>query len=52
MADRLTDKIIDVMQNYYGMVIRNNVSMQKNVLATLHLISSTSSEPNHLLRPT
>ena len=54
--NRLTTKIIDTLQNYYGMAIRNNtdslVKMVDTVLATLYHVASTDENPNHTLCPT
>ena len=53
--NRLTTKIIDTLQNYYGMVISSNtdslVKMVDTVLATLYHVASTNENPNHALCP-
>ena len=52
---RLTDKEIDLLQNYYGLAIRRNQgnveAMKKAVLASLFHKASTDDEPNHYLCP-
>ena len=49
-AGRLTDKMIDTLQNYYGFAIRQNAGnlpgMVKAVNAILGRLSSTDQEPN------
>ena len=53
--NRLTTKIIDTLQNYYGMAIRNNtgslVDMVNAVNASLYHVASTNENPNHGLCP-
>ena len=53
--NRLTTKIIDTLQNYYGMAIRSNtdslVNMVNAVLATLYHVASTDDDPDHGLCP-
>ena len=53
--NRLTTKIIDTLQNYYGMAIRRNtdslVNMVNAVLATLYHVASTDDDPDHGLCP-
>ena len=56
-AGRLTDKKIDLFQNYFGLAIRQNkgdlLGLQQSVFATLHYyLASTDSEPNHSFCPT
>ena len=52
---RLTDKIIDSIQVYYGKAIRNNTEsiegMQNAVMAIWNHMRSTDEEPRHLLCP-
>lgn len=52
---RLTDTIINRLQNYYGMAIRNNLNsvndMQTNILATLYHVASNADNPDHDLCP-
>ena len=55
-AGRLTDKGINTLQNYYGMVIRNNVGdlygMEKSVGATLfHNFDMANEEERHQYCP-
>ena len=54
-AGRLTDKVIDRCQNYYGMAIRANtnsiVDMQTNIMSSLYHVASSSDRPNHDLCP-
>lgn len=53
--NRLTEAVIDQIQNYYGMAIRQNVNsaenMRKAVWAVLFHISSSDDKPNHGLCP-
>lgn len=53
---RLTDKIIDELQQYYGMAIRNNTDdlfrMRQAVWATYFHKMSTDDKPTHQLCPT
>ena len=48
---RHTKKVIDKLQNYYGMAIRSNVGdlcgMMMAVQATLHHMTSTDDQPVH-----
>ncbi len=52
---RLTKKVIDKLQNYYGMAIRSNVAdlrgMMMAVQATLHHMTSTDDRPVHHMCP-
>ena len=53
---RLTDQKIDLLQNYFGMAIRENCQkglniMQQTCWATLYHVSSTDQAPNHHLCP-
>ena len=52
---RLTKKVIDKLQNYYGMAIRSNVGdlrgMMMAVQATLHHMTSTDDQPVHHMCP-
>ena len=53
---RLTDKVINTMQNYYGMAIRQNsndlFAMRKSVIATLmHNTNFDDSETRHQYCP-
>lgn len=52
---RLTDKLIDTLQNYYGLAIRNNKGdikgMMKAVQASLLHNNSTDEHPRHHLCP-
>ena len=52
---RLTKKVIDKLQNYYGMAIRSNVGdlrgMMMAVQATLHHMTSTDDRPVHHMCP-
>lgn len=52
---RLTDKIMNTLQNYYGMAIRGNpgklAAMKRDVLATLYHVASTDDNPQHHLCP-
>ncbi|CAG2208778.1 unnamed protein product [Mytilus edulis] len=52
---RLTNKLINSFQVFYGMAIRKNkgdaVAMQKNVMAILFHYSSTKEEPQHHFCP-
>lgn len=48
---RLTDSLIDTLQNYFGMAIRENtdslVNMQNAVYASLYHVASTDKNPQH-----
>ena len=50
-----TKKVIDMLQNYYGMAIRSNIGdlrgMMMAVQATLHHIISTDDRPVHHMCP-
>lgn len=53
---RMTDKVINTLQNYYGMAIRQNkdnlYGMKKSVAAVIHHCSSaTTNEERHLYCP-
>ena len=52
---KLTDKMIDKLQNYYGIAIRSNVGnlegMKKAILATLFHCSSSADKPYHTYCP-
>ena len=52
---RQTKKVIDKLQNYYGMAIRSNVGdlhgMMMAVQATLHHMTSTDDRPVHHMCP-
>ncbi|CAG2197000.1 unnamed protein product [Mytilus edulis] len=52
---RLTNKLINSFQVFYGMAIRKNkgdaLAMQKNVMAILYHYSSTKEEPQHHFCP-
>ena len=52
---RLTKKVIDKLQNYYGMAIRSNVAdlrgMMMAVQVTLHHMTSTDDRPVHHMCP-
>ena len=52
---RLTDDMIDRIQNYYGMAIRQNTTnvsdMRKTVWALFFHVSSTDENPQHMLCP-
>ena len=54
-AGRLTDKVINSLQNYYGDAIRRNIgnvqAMMKAVQATLLHSNSTNAHPRHHLCP-
>ena len=54
-AKRLTDSMIDKLQNYYGMAIRSNIhdleSMRRAVWATYFHELSTDEKPQHGLCP-
>lgn len=54
--NRLTNKTIDTLQNYFGMAIRHNThslpDMVNAVWASLYHVSSTNENPNHTLCPT
>jgi len=53
--NRLTLKIIDTLQNYYGMAIRKNtaslVDMVNVVWASLYHVASTDEKPQHTMCP-
>ena len=53
--NRLTQKIVDTLQNYYGMVIRNNThllaDMVNAVLAAFYHVANTDENPIHTLCP-
>jgi hypothetical protein len=50
---RLTDSKIDVLQNYYGLAVRENLSdvgkMAKGIEASLYYVASTDENPQHHL---
>jgi hypothetical protein len=52
---RLTDSKIDVLQNYYGLAVRENLkdvdNMAKNIEASLFHVASTNENPQHHLCP-
>lgn len=52
---KLTDSMIDKLQNYYGIAIRSNsgnlAEMKSNVLATLFHCASTEQRPLHTYCP-
>ena len=52
---RLTEKLIDTMQNYYGLAIRNNKEnldgMMNDTLAGLYHIASNKDNPQHQICP-
>ena len=52
---RLTDKMVDTMQNYYGLAIRKNknnlTGMANDVKAGLYHLASTDENPQHHLCP-
>ena len=52
---RLTDGKIDVLQNYYGLAIRENLTdvdkMAKAIEASLYHVASTNENPQHDLCP-
>ena len=52
---RLTDGKIDVLQNYYGLAVRENLSdvdkMAKAIEASLYHVASTDEDPQHDLCP-
>ncbi|XP_065066739.1 uncharacterized protein LOC135692514 [Rhopilema esculentum] len=52
---RLTDKMIDTMQNYYGLAIRKNknnlIGMANEVKASLYHLASSEETPQHHLCP-
>lgn len=54
-AGKLTEAIIDTLQNYFGFAIRQNAgnlnAMLQNTEATLYHIASTDAEPNHIMCP-
>ena len=52
--NRLTDKVIDSLQVYYGRAIRNNThSIKENaIMAIWHHTRSTDNKPDHKLCPT
>ena len=52
---RLTDKMIDTMQNYYGLAIRKNKNnlngMKSDIMAGLYHLASSIEKPQHHLCP-
>lgn len=52
---RLTDGKIDMLQNYYGLAVRNNLNdvneMAKQIKAALFHVASTNEKPRHQLCP-
>lgn len=54
-AGRLTDRLIDTLQNYYGMAIRRNCTsvneMQRAIMASFYHLASTDDNPNHSFCP-
>ena len=48
---RLTDGKIDVLQNYYGLAVRENLNdvykMAKAIEASLYHVASTDGDPQH-----
>jgi hypothetical protein len=52
---RLTDSKIDVLQNYYGLAVRENLDdvgkMAKSIEASLYHVASTDKNPQHHLCP-
>ena len=52
---RLTEKMIDTMQNYYGLAIRKNknnlIGMASDVKAGLYHLASSAENPQHQLCP-
>ena len=47
---KLTDKVINELQKYYGLAItrhQDNLDNVQKILATLHHLSSTDENPNH-----
>lgn len=52
---RLTDGKIDVLQNYYGLAVRENLNdvnnMARSIKAVLYHVASTESDPQHHLCP-
>lgn len=52
---RLTDKMIDTMQNYYGLAIRQNKGnldgMKKDIKAGLYHLASSKEDPQHHFCP-
>ena len=52
---RLTDDKIDVLQNYYGLAVRENLDdvgkMAKSIEASLYHVASTDQNPQHHLCP-
>jgi hypothetical protein len=53
---RLTTGKIDILQNYYGLAVRNNLNdvseMAKQINAALFHVASTNEKPQHHLCPT
>ena len=53
--NRLTDKMVDIMQNYYGLAIRQNKGnldgMINDVKAGLYHLASSAEKPQHHLCP-
>ena len=51
VKSRLTDNIIDKLQNYFGIALRGNIGdlkkMQEAILASLFHIASSESEDDH-----
>ena len=54
--NRLTNKVIDTLQNYYGMAIQQNtdslIDMRNAVWASLYHVASSDESPNHFMWPT
>ena len=54
-AGRLTDTMIDKLQNYFGIALRQNTSsvvdMQQNLMASLYHVSSSDGNPCHYMCP-
>ncbi|XP_046844662.1 LOW QUALITY PROTEIN: uncharacterized protein LOC124438534 [Xenia sp. Carnegie-2017] len=52
---RLTDGKIDILQNYYGLAVRNNLNdvekMARDIKASLYHVASTDANPQHQLCP-
>ena len=52
---RLTDAKIDILQNYYGLAVRENLdsvdNMAKHIEASLYHVASTAENPQHHLCP-
>ena len=51
VKSRLTDNIIDKLQNYFGIALRGNIGdlkkMQEAILASLFHIASSESDDDH-----